>query len=69
MKGSLSYNRSRSRRYAYSDLGPSGLVDPVHVLAELRAVSVAVPVVLGHEQQRVDHLVKEGLRKQTNRKE
>lgn len=56
------------RRYTYSDLGPSGLVDPVHVFAELRAVSVSVPVVLGDKQQRVDHLMKESLRRQTNRK-
>lgn len=42
-------------------LRPAGLVDPVHVLAELGAVAVPVPVVLRHEQKRVDHLVKERL--------
>lgn len=43
------------------DLRPAGIVDPVHVLAELRAVTVSVSVVLCHEQERVDHFMKEGL--------
>lgn len=36
----------------------------MHVLAELWAVTVTVSVVLGDKQQRVDHLVEEGLGRQ-----
>lgn len=47
---------------AYRDLGSTGLIDPVHVFAELRPVSVPVSVVLSDEQESVDHLVQECLR-------
>lgn len=52
------------RRYTYRNFGPTGVVDPVHVFAELRAVTVSVSVVLGHKQQRVNHFMKESLWKQ-----
>lgn len=53
-----------NRRSTYRNLCPGGIVDPVHVFAELRAVTVSVSVVLGHEQQRVDHFMKKSLWKQ-----
>lgn len=40
---------------------PTGLVDPIHVFAELRTMTVSVSVVLGHKQQRVNHFMKESL--------
>lgn len=49
------------RRCAYSNLCPTGLVDPVHVFTELGAMAVSVSVVLGHKEQRVNHFVKESL--------
>ena len=47
---------------AYGDLSPSSLVDSVHVLAELWPMSVPVSIVLGHEQQSVNHLMKKRLK-------
>lgn len=47
--------------HTYGDLGPAGLVDPVHVFTKLGAVAVPVSVVLRHKQQRVDHFVEECL--------
>ena len=38
-----------------------GLVYPVHMFVELRSVTVVVVVVVGDEQEGVDHLVEEGL--------
>lgn len=52
------------RRLTYSNLCPTGLVDPVHVFTELRAMTVSVSVVLSHKQQCVNHFVKESLWKQ-----
>lgn len=49
------------RRCAYVYLCPGGLVDPVHVFTELGAVAVSVSVVLGDEQQGVNHFMKESL--------
>lgn len=43
------------------DSGPSGCVDPLHVLTELGSMSVSVSVVLGHEQQGMDHLMEKSL--------
>lgn len=43
------------------DFRPAGLIDSVHVFAELRPVPVPVSVVLRDEQQGVDHLVQERL--------
>lgn len=58
------------RRCTYSYLCPAGLVDPVHVFTELGPVAVSVSVVLGHEQQGVNHFMKESLweKKQKQRK-
>jgi len=50
-----------NRGYTDRNLCPTGIVDPVHVFAELGAVAVSVSVVLGHKQQRVNHFMKEGL--------
>lgn len=49
---------------AYSDLGPTGLVDPVHMFTELWAMAVSVSVVISHKQQRMDHFMKKSLWKQ-----
>lgn len=54
-------------RIAYSNLGPTGFVDPVHMFTELWAMAVSISVVLGHKQQRMNHFVKESLWK-TNKK-
>lgn len=43
------------------NLGPCGVVNAVHVFAELRPMAISVSVVLSHKQQRVDHLMKQGL--------
>lgn len=48
----------------HRNLGAAGLVNAIHVFTELGAVTVPVPVVLGHEQQSVDHFVEESLRRQ-----
>lgn len=53
--------KMRKRRCAYRYLCPAGLVDPVHVFTELGAVAISVSVVLGHEQQGVNHFMKESL--------
>lgn len=50
-----------SRTYTYSNLGPTGFVDPVHVFAELRSVAISVPVILCHKQERVNHFMEKGL--------
>lgn len=57
----------RRRSSAYSNLCPSGFVDPVHMFTELWAVAVSVSVVRGHKQQRMDHFMKESLREQNNK--
>lgn len=43
------------------NLCPTGRVDPVHVFAEFRAMTISVSVVLGDEQQCVNHFMKESL--------
>lgn len=48
-------------KMSYSDVGPTGLVDSVHVFAEFRSVAISIPVVLGDEEKSVDHLMKKGL--------
>lgn len=50
-----------SRTYTYSDLGPTGFVDPVHVFAELRSVAISVPVILCHKQESMNHFMEKGL--------
>lgn len=50
-----------SRTYTYSNLGPTGFVDPVHVFAELRSVAISVPVILRHKQECVNHFMEKGL--------
>lgn len=47
----------------YRNLRPSGVVDTVHVFAELGSMTVAVSVVLGHKQERVDHFMEKSLQK------
>lgn len=46
---------------AHRNVRPAGLVDAVHMLAELRSVAVTVSVVLSHKQQCVNHLMEESL--------
>lgn len=57
----------RRRSSAYSNLRPSGFVDPVHMFTELWTVAISVSVVRGHKQQRMDHFMKESLREQNNK--
>lgn len=51
-------------RYTYRDIRPTGLVDPVHMFAEFRSVTISVSVVLCHKQERVNHFMEESLGKQ-----
>ena len=44
-----------------TDAGPGGRVDPVHVLVELGPVTVVVVIVVGDEEEGVDHLVQQRL--------
>lgn len=53
-------------RGPYSDVCSTGCVDPVHVFAELRTVTVSVFVVLGHKQKGVNHFMEESLREKDN---
>lgn len=48
---------------AYRDFRSTGLIYSVHVFAELRPVSVPVSVVLSDEQEGVDHLMQERLKR------
>lgn len=56
------------KRFAYSNLGPTGFVDPVHMFTELWAMAISISVVLGHKQQCMNHFVKESLWKQKQHK-
>lgn len=58
---------SQTKRNTYGYFSPTGLVDPVHVFAELRTVAVSVSVVLGHKQECMNHFMKESLWKQTTK--
>lgn len=48
---------------------PTALVDPVHVFAELGSMTVAVSVVLGHKQERVNHFMEKSLHQVFSRSE
>lgn len=53
---------NKTERTVYCDFGSSGVIYSVHVLAEFWSVTVTISVVLSHEQQRMDHLMQEGLK-------
>ena len=45
----------------HADVGPRGIVDPVHVLVELGSVTIVIVVIIRHKEKSVNHFMEQCL--------